>query len=46
MDVRVLERNLDRGLITSKDHEKTVKDLPDDAANALWTNLEELAEND
>jgi len=46
LDVRVLERNVDRGVIAAKDVEKQLKELPDDAANALWTNTDELSNSE
>lgn len=41
-DTRVVERNIDRGLIQSKDHEKFVKELPDDSANADYISIETI----
>lgn len=46
MDVRIVERNLDRGILSHDEFSKTLKQLPDDAENADWVSLEELeAEN-
>jgi len=45
-DVRVVQRNIDRGLIKVDDVDKTVKSLPDDSANAEWSNTDELAKQD
>ncbi len=42
-DVRLLERNLTRGVMTHKDREKFLKGLSDDGVNALWVNTEHLA---
>ena len=42
-DIRVMERNIERGLISPTEAEKFVKDLPDDSGNADWLNVEELA---
>ena len=44
-DTRVVERNLERGLIQPKDVEKAIKELPDDSDNADYTDLNELADN-
>jgi len=41
-DVRVLEKNLARGVVQDDDVQKFTKQLPDDGANAHWVNLEEL----
>ncbi len=43
-DTRILERNLNRGHIQTDEVEKSLKTLPDDAANAAWVNLETLAQ--
>jgi hypothetical protein len=40
-DVRVLERNLRRGLVSRKDYEKYLKSLPDSGANAAFSRPEE-----
>ncbi len=42
-DVRMIERNVARGVVTSDDVEKTTKKLPDDGENADWVSLETLA---
>lgn len=42
-DIRVVERNVDRGVIKSEEADKVSKALPDDSENAGWTNIEELA---
>ena len=42
LDTRVVERNLVRGIIAQSDLDKSLKTLPDDSANAEYTNLEEL----
>ena len=46
LDVRVVERNIDRGLVGHKDLEKSLKELPDDAANAEWISVDDLANSD
>ena len=45
-DVRVVERNVERNAISAKDWDKTVKELPDDAANADYVSLESLIADD
>lgn len=42
MDVRLVERNVTRGVITSEDVEKNLKKLPDDADNADSISIESL----
>lgn len=42
-DVRLVERNVTRGVVSSDDVEKAVKKLADDSANAEWVSIEELA---
>lgn len=42
-DVRVLETNLQRGIIKSDDLEKELQGLPDDSENAGWTDIDVLA---
>jgi hypothetical protein len=43
MDVRLVERNMLRGVLTQDDVEKNLKKLPDDAANAEYISIESLA---
>jgi hypothetical protein len=42
-DVRVIERNLDRGLVQPKEVEKFLKELPDDSENGEFVSVEKLA---
>lgn len=42
-DVRVVEKHVDRKVATRKEWEKVVGELSDDADNASWISLEELA---
>ena len=44
MDIRVLEKNLSRGVISAEEAQAAVKKLKDDADNAIWVNVEELPE--
>jgi len=41
-DVRMLERNLVRNVVTDKEAKTFVESLPDDSENAAFTNLDEL----
>lgn len=43
LDVRMIERNITRGVIASEDSQKAVKQLPDDAESAVWVSIETLA---
>jgi hypothetical protein len=45
-DVRVVERNVQRGFIRAEDADKAAKDLPDDGDNAEWVNIETLAQDE
>jgi hypothetical protein len=42
MDVRLVERNITRGVTTADDVEKQLKKLPDDAENADYIAIESL----
>ena len=46
MDVRMVERNLSRGIIQSDDVEKNLKKLPDDSDNAATISTEALMNED
>jgi hypothetical protein len=46
LDVRLIERNLQRGVLTQQEVNKSVQDLPDDAESAVWTNIEDLVEQE
>lgn len=41
-DVRVIERNVQRGITKAEDHEKFQKELADDADNAEFVSLDAL----
>jgi hypothetical protein len=43
LDVRMVERNLARGVIDAHELEAAVKELPDDSENADWVSVESLA---
>jgi hypothetical protein len=43
LDVRMVERNIARGVIAAEDADKAAKKLPDDADNAEWISLDTLA---
>lgn len=42
LDVRMVERNVARGVITAADVEQSIKALPDDAENASYVSVETL----
>lgn len=42
LDVRVLEKNLRRGVVDQATHDQAVNKLPDDSENADWSNIEVL----
>lgn len=42
-DVRLIERNISRGVIAAEDAAKIQKNLPDDAENAEWISIDSLA---
>lgn len=44
LDVRMVERNVARGVLSSEDVEKAIKKLPDDGENADWVSIEALAD--
>lgn len=46
MDTRVVERNIDRGVLNAKELEKALKDLPDDAENADFVSIDSLKSDD
>jgi hypothetical protein len=46
LDTRLVEKNLAKGIVSPADYDKAVKGLPDDAANADYTNLDQLADDD
>jgi hypothetical protein len=39
-DRRVMDRYRDKGLLTKDEYEKYIKNLPDDAANAQWVQMD------
>lgn len=41
-DVRLIERNVARGLISAKEVDDAIKNLPDDSENAEWISIESL----
>jgi len=44
LDIRMIERNLARGIITPTEAEAAVLALPDDAENADWVSLDDLTD--
>jgi len=45
LDVRMVERNVTRGVISQNDVEKALKQLPDDSENAEYVSIESLADD-
>ena len=45
LDVRVVERNIQRGFVKPEEHTKFVSGLPDDTENAEYVNVETLADD-
>lgn len=45
-DVRVLEKNIARGALPAETAQKTIESLPDDAVNAEWVSIEDIANDD
>ena len=43
-DVRMLDKNLVRGVITDKEVKAQIEQLPDDSENAVFVSLDEVAE--
>lgn len=46
LDVRLIERNINRGVLKPEELDEAIKNLPDDAENADWVNLDLLAEEE
>lgn len=44
LDVRLVERNLTRGVLSSSELETSLKNLPDDSENAEWVDVDSLME--
>jgi hypothetical protein len=42
LDVRVAERNISRGVISSEELQKALDKLPDDSDNSQWVNIDSL----
>ena len=45
MDVRLIERNVARGVISAADVDQNTKNLPDDADNAEYVSIQSLADD-
>jgi hypothetical protein len=41
-DIRVIERNVQRGVVSQEEANRAQRDLPDDAENAQWITIDEL----
>lgn len=46
LDVRLIERNINRGVLKPEELDEAIKNLPDDAENADWVNLDSLVEEE
>ena len=46
LDVRMVERNIARGVVSHDEHQKAVAKLPDDDDNAEYISIEEIAQDD
>jgi len=44
LDVRLIERNITRGVLRREDLEESLKTLPDDAENAEWVSVDSLVQ--
>lgn len=42
LDVRLIERNIERGVLNADELAQAVKALPDDSENAEWVSVESL----
>ncbi len=45
-DVRVVERNINRGRVQPQEFQQAVQSLPDDSENAEWISIESLANDE
>jgi hypothetical protein len=43
LDTRIIDRSLAKGHVTKEEVQKSFKDLPDDAANAEWISIDNIA---
>lgn len=43
-DIRVLEKNISRGVVSAEDAQAAVKKLKDDADNAIWVKVDEISD--
>jgi hypothetical protein len=44
-DTRMVERNINRGVLTAQEYSELLKTLPDDAEVAEWVSVESLADD-
>jgi hypothetical protein len=44
-DVRMVEKNINRGFTSDSDHQKLMKNLPDDTDAAEFVDIEAIAKN-
>ena len=45
LDVRLVERNVARGVLTQDELDKALAKLPDDSENAEWVSVESLTQD-
>ncbi len=45
LDVRLVERNISRGVLSAAELQSAVEELPDDAENAEWVSLDSLTDS-
>ena len=45
LDVRTIERNLARGVVSAAEVDQSIKQLPDDAENAEYVSIQSLADS-
>ena len=46
LDVRVVERNIERGVVRPQDADQALKNLQDDADNAMYVSIDEIAKSE
>jgi len=45
-DLRIIEKNLARGILQAQEQAKSVQQLPDDSASAEWVSLDDIQNSD
>ncbi|MEK6704534.1 MAG: hypothetical protein AABZ06_01980 [Bdellovibrionota bacterium] len=46
LDIRIIERNIAKGVVTSAEVDKHLQQLPDDSENADWVSIESLSQEE